>query len=59
MKEIARIEFTAKNGNTVRFALSPDGDFKVAALKGKHFQSTSELSAEDKAALKAWLIHNA
>lgn len=59
MKATARIEFTASNGSTSRFELLPDGGMKVASLKNGHFRSTDKLSAEDKATLKAWLIHHA
>ena len=57
-KSIDRIEFTAANGNLVRFDRSPDGELKVAALKNNHFQSTSVLAADDLAALRDWLVNN-
>jgi hypothetical protein len=47
MKSIARKEFTATNGNTVRFDLSPEGDVKLSILKGKHFQGVAQIPAED------------
>lgn len=43
MKSIARREFTASNGNTLRFDVSPDGDLKVSILKGKHFQGVAQI----------------
>lgn len=55
-KSIDRVEFTAANGNTVRFDLSPEGGLKVAAIRNGHFQSTSVLSDDDRAALLAWLV---
>jgi hypothetical protein len=45
MKSIARKEFTATNGNTVRLDLSPEGNVKLSILKGKHFQGVGELTA--------------
>lgn len=54
-KSIARREFTASNGNTVRFDIGPDGAVKINARKGDHNQSVSVLSAADIAALTAWL----
>jgi|688.fasta_scaffold133879_5 hypothetical protein len=43
MKSIARREFVATNGNTLRFDVSPDGDLKVSILKGKHFQGVAQI----------------
>jgi hypothetical protein len=57
MKSIARKEFTATNGNTLRFDLSPDGEIKIAILKGKHFQGVAQLSAEDSAAITKVHFH--
>jgi hypothetical protein len=47
MKSIARKEFTATNGNVLRFDLSPDGDLKVSILKGKHFQGVAQIISDD------------
>lgn len=58
-KSISRREFTASNGNTVRFDIGPDGSVKVNARKGTHNQSVSVLSADDIAALIAWLSGSA
>lgn len=54
-KSVARTEFTATNGNVVRFDLSPDGDLKINARKGDHNQSVSVIPAGDVAAVVAWL----
>ena len=58
-KSVARREFTASNGNTLRFDIGPDGALKVNARKGDHNQSVSVISFEDRAALVAWLVDNA
>lgn len=47
MKSVARKEFTATNGNTVRFDVSPDGDFKVSILKNGHFQGVGQIPNAD------------
>ena len=47
MKSIKRKEFTATNGNVLRFDMSPDGDVKVSILKGKHFQGVAQIVAAD------------
>ena len=46
MKSIARREFVATNGNTVRFDISPDGDLKVSILKNGHFQGVGQIVAD-------------
>jgi hypothetical protein len=47
VKSVKRKEFTASNGNTLRFDLSPEGDVKVSILKGKHFQGVAQIDVED------------
>jgi hypothetical protein len=47
MKSIARKEFTATNGNTLRFDVSPEGDVKVSILKNGHFQGVAQIAHMD------------
>jgi hypothetical protein len=47
MKSIARKEFTATNGNTLRFDVSPEGDVKVSILKNGHFQGVAQIAHAD------------
>lgn len=54
-KSIARAEFTATNGNTVRLDIDPDGNLKVNARKGDHNQSVSVIPAADVAAIVAFI----
>jgi hypothetical protein len=54
-QSIARREFTATNGNTLRLDVDPEGNVKFNARKGDHNQSVSVIRAEDVAALVAWL----
>lgn len=54
-KSTSDVEFTASNGNTVRFSRDASGAVRVNARKGTHNQSVSVLSASDIAALAAWL----
>lgn len=54
-KSIARREFTASNGNTVRFDIAADGTLRVNARKGDHNQSVSVLTKADRAKLLKWL----
>ena len=58
-KSVARKEFTAINGNTVRVDIGPDGTVKINARKGDHNQSVSVLSADDAAALVAFIAPDA
>ena len=54
-KSIARAEYTASNGNTLRIDIGPDGAVKFNARKGDHNQSVSVISAADVAALVAFV----
>ena len=54
-KSVARIEFTATNGNTVRVDIDADDNVKLNARKGDHNQSVSVISAADAAALVAFI----
>jgi hypothetical protein len=47
VKSIARREFPATNGNTLRFDLSPEGDVKVSILKDKKFQGVAQIAQND------------
>lgn len=47
MKSIARKEFTATNGNTVRLDVSPEGDLKVSILKNGHFQGVGQIPSDE------------
>lgn len=58
-KHVARAEFTATNGNTVRFDIDPDGNLKVCARKGTHNQSVSVIPAGDVAAVIAFITGGA
>lgn len=54
-KSIARAEYTATNGNTLRVDVGPAGAVKFNARKGDHNQSVSVISAADVAALIAFI----
>lgn len=54
-KSIARAEYAATNGNTLRVDVGPDGAVKFNARKGDHNQSVSVISADDAAALIAFI----
>lgn len=54
-KSIARADYTATNGNTLRIDIGPDGAVKFNARKGDHNQSVSVISADDVAALVAFI----
>jgi hypothetical protein len=58
-KSVARAEYTATNGNTLRVDVGPDGAVKFNARKGDHNQSVSVLSADDAAALVAFITSGA
>lgn len=54
-KSVARADFAATNGNTIRLDVDPEGNLKINARKGDHNQSVSVIPAGDVAALVAFI----